>query len=628
MLARFPRAGEAIDGDRRVTAAEAEVARLRPAAAEDLSRVKDAVNVLARNRQVRTTDETVGEWLRENASATHAEWDGWLEENAGGKHLFVAYRAEHYVGRQHLFDMALEVVRAYHHLNADYAGSVGVEVRHLDSGDRSLAVAASWDLGDGFHRRFSPGGAAPAPCSPVTGFVIGPAGEVFANQAGALLVSDVGGTNWRRDDGPTARIEALFAAGGGVYGRGYGARALVARGPSGAWGAAAAPPDHALVASAFLGELSTPDIDPRIGQGNEADGRRDITDITTRGEDVYGVSDGAVTLRDAVYPIPAWRVVVTPNSVNFPGAEAAFRARYTETVIGHDWLLANGGIREATLATMQPPPELDWQHVRADSGGWVDLQDQLQPAAPNGLTTAYMVCYVDAPDARRVALNTMRTGALGVWVNGRRIPDAWDVGDEYHDNTISIPLRAGRNALMIKLGRLGNRWGVQARLLPEGAEGVRVAAELRDLGKPLAPVTGDVWVHVNHMLTSRNVHALHVGGDRLYAATHGDVWVFSAGELRWTRLARGVVDGPNVAYALTTHDGAVYSARKGGIYRLDPDTHVWEARSAGLDDRHVRAIASAGGVLLAGTHQGHIYLSADDGRNWERVHGAAPSLRL
>jgi hypothetical protein len=462
----------------------------------------------------------------------------------------------------------------------------------------------------------------------VTDFVIGPAGEVFANQAGALLVSDAGGTNWRRDDGPTERIEALFAAGGVVYGQGYGARALVARGLSGAWETAASPPDYALVASAFLGGLSTPDIDPRIGQGNEADGRRDITDITPRGDDVYGVSDGAVTLRDAVHPIPAWRVVLTPNSVNFPDAEAAFRARYTETVMERDWLWENTGMREATLATVPPPPELVWQGVVADSGGWVDLQDQLRPAAPNGLTTAYMVCYVDAPDARRVALNTMRTGALGVWVNGRRIPDAWDVGDEGHDNTISIPLRAGRNVLMIKLGRLGSRWGVQARLLPEGVEGVRVASELGDLGEPLAPVTGDVWVHVNHMLTSRDVHALHVSGDRLYAATNGDVWVFSANELRWTRSARGVADGPNVAYALTTHGDTLYSARKGGVFRLDPDTHVWEARSAGLDDRHVRAIASAGGVLLAGTHQGHIYLSADDGRNWERVHGAASSLRL
>ncbi|MBT5710515.1 hypothetical protein HOI71_05680, partial [Candidatus Poribacteria bacterium] len=628
MSARFGGSPEAADAERRVTEGEIEVAGMQPAATEGRDRVRSAVNALGRDKRARTTDDAFAEWARANASVTHAQWDAWLEDRLGGKHVYVGFLPEHYVDRTHLFHMACEVVRAYHFMNADYTGSIGVEVRNPAGGERSLVGANSWDLGDEFHRRHAPGGEPPTPFYPVTRFVLGRGGEVYANQTSALLRSADGGVNWRREDTAAQRVEAFCEDDGVVYGRQYGAGALLARGPAGIWGPVNPTPAAALVAAGFLGELSTPDIDPRVGHSAEADGRRDVTGVTWSDGAAYALSDGVVTLRDAVYPIRAWRVVVTPNNVNIVGAEAAFRARYTDSIVDRDWLWDNDRIREAELATADPPPGLDWLDVVAAPDGWVDLEAQLRPTAPNGLTTGYMVCYIDSPDARRLALNTMRTGALGIWVNGQRIPDAWHVGDESRDNTVSVPVRPGRNALMIKMGRLGSQWGVQARFLPEGMDGVRVASVADAQGVLPAPVARDVWLHMNHMLASRVVPALHVSDGRLCAATDDGVWVFAPDDFRWARSARGVEEGADFVYALTTHGGAVYSARKSGVFRLDPDTDVWEARGAGMDDHHVRSIVSAHGVLLAGTHQGRIYLSADDGRNWTRVHGHEPAARL
>ena len=615
--------------DRRLLEAVTAADRVRPASVANLARLRRAVSAIDdEDRPSHTTDVAFGDWLAGNPAVMRVEWNPWWAEYVGGKHLGVRFRPEDYVDRGHLFAMATEVVRAYHFMNASYAGCVSVLVLPHDGGAEALVSANSRNLGEAFHGRYSPGGQSPPPPDRVAGFVHVSDGTTYANTQSALLVTDDWGNTWRRADSSDNRVEALFASGGMLYGRKYGAEGLVARTWTGHWRPVRPAPQDAVIADAFLRRLSMPHIDPRIGLSNEADNRKDVVDVLRLADRAFGIAGGVVTLRDAVYPIPAWRVVVTPNTLNFPSAEAAFAERYTERIVDTDWLWDNLGVREAALATTDPPGQLPWRDVAADAGGWVDLETQLRPTAANGLTTGYMVCYLDSPDARRVALNVMRTGALGVWVNGTRIPDAWRQDDEGHDNTYSIPLSPGRNALMIKMGRLGSDWGVGARFLPDGMEGIRVAAARRGAGIPIEPVRDDVWVHVNHLLGARQVHALHVSSGRLYAGTQEDVWAFSEESLRWTRQARGVEDGPNITYGLTTHHGVLYSARTNGVYRLDPVTETWESRSEGLTDRHVRAVVSAGPVLLAGTYQGHIYKSDDDGRHWTRVRGGPPARRM
>ncbi len=124
------------------------------------------------------------------------------------------------------------------------------------------------------------------------------------------------------------------------------------------------------------------------------------------------------------------------------------------------------------------------------------------------------------------------------------------------------------------------------------------------------------WVHVSWLLDAGTIYALHGAGGRLYAAICNGVWEFSERHMGWTRTDEPVGYGARVCYGLATYRGALYSARDGGVYRRDPDTGSWEARSVGCEDRNVQAIASVGDALLAGTYTGHIYTSDDGGRHW------------
>lgn len=268
--------------------------------------------------------------------------------------------------------------------------------------------------------------------------------------------------------------------------------------------------------------------------------------------------------------------------------------------------------------------------------------------------TPYMTCVVESPSARDVSMRLSipeyggpRPGlALGVLVNGELVSETQSVFGETHESTHPISLRAGRNVVLIKAGAVGtdvyeerpdsihlvpgsgdapirisvgpgeSRWRIVPEFVGSGMAGAPIVrdAPVAGAGGRSMPKYG--WVHVSWLLDAGTIYALHGSHGQLYAATYNGVWEFSERDMGWTRTDEPLGHTARVSYGLATYRGALYSARDGGVYRRDPDTGSWEARSVGIEDRNVHAIASVGDMLLAGTYTGHIYTSDDGGRHW------------
>ncbi len=130
--------------------------------------------------------------------------------------------------------------------------------------------------------------------------------------------------------------------------------------------------------------------------------------------------------------------------------------------------------------------------------------------------------------------------------------------------------------------------------------------------------------------------ALAVRGNTLYAGGFGEVMVSNDLGRNWQVVRDGLknnrdvthllVDGGNV-YAVTF--GAGETSLIGNIYLLGNQGKSWiEVGPKNVEQNEFTAFAAAGDKLFAGTSEGQIYASLDQGRNWKVFDGGLPKERV
>ena len=115
----------------------------------------------------------------------------------------------------------------------------------------------------------------------------------------------------------------------------------------------------------------------------------------------------------------------------------------------------------------------------------------------------------------------------------------------------------------------------------------------------------------------------------LYATVQDGVTVFYAstryeGVFRspnggdiWQKLDKGLEGEARRVREVVVHDGIVYAGTHAGMYRLTPESSVWEFVPGLPSTLIVFSLLSQGDMLFAGTGQG-LYRS-EDGVNWTQV---------
>ncbi|HEY0741682.1 MAG TPA: T9SS type A sorting domain-containing protein [Chryseosolibacter sp.] len=108
-------------------------------------------------------------------------------------------------------------------------------------------------------------------------------------------------------------------------------------------------------------------------------------------------------------------------------------------------------------------------------------------------------------------------------------------------------------------------------------------------------------------------------GDSLFASNYNQIHLSTDGGNSWTYFpSYGLAAG---AQLKVRHNKAIYATTQEGLYRLYQGKTVWQVAipaSNGFDYHHI--VRGSGDTLVSATWNGRIYISVNDGINWE-LHG-------
>lgn len=143
------------------------------------------------------------------------------------------------------------------------------------------------------------------------------------------------------------------------------------------------------------------------------------------------------------------------------------------------------------------------------------------------------------------------------------------------------------------------------------------------------------WMVVNNGLVAPDVlkssRALGVtrikvdphGSDTVYTATLNGLYVTNDGGQAWTRIGDTLSDQMLSDLILDhTHPHVVYVTNRDGVFRSEDGGLTWEARSAGLTNINIRALAMSAvdsDVLYVGTNGKGLFRTVDRGLSWDAV---------
>ncbi|MCX7874526.1 MAG: choice-of-anchor A family protein [Melioribacteraceae bacterium] len=126
--------------------------------------------------------------------------------------------------------------------------------------------------------------------------------------------------------------------------------------------------------------------------------------------------------------------------------------------------------------------------------------------------------------------------------------------------------------------------------------------------------TGSVWKEVGSFAQGESVYSMTYDNNSTYAGTFGGkVYESKDNGLNWSTITKGL----NVAWiwSLTTLDKTLFAATEKGVYQYDGSN--WTITN--LKETDVRAIASNGNKLYAGTWGKGVYVSEDKGKTWTEL---------
>lgn len=137
---------------------------------------------------------------------------------------------------------------------------------------------------------------------------------------------------------------------------------------------------------------------------------------------------------------------------------------------------------------------------------------------------------------------------------------------------------------------------------------------------------GASWSAVNNGLGFATVYAFACNGKELLAATYGgiyyswnngDKWVNSN---KWTNRANGFEQYYTIVYSLSVADKGIYAATDRGVYFSGDSCRNWESVNGNvLDKSTVCTVLADNDMLYAGTYNGGLFVSRDNGRSWSAL---------
>lgn len=138
---------------------------------------------------------------------------------------------------------------------------------------------------------------------------------------------------------------------------------------------------------------------------------------------------------------------------------------------------------------------------------------------------------------------------------------------------------------------------------------------------------GSGWSRANDGLTDTRVLALVVKDSSLFAGTSGGgVFVCSPPGSRWEHSSDGLSD--SIVQFLLLDGGSILAGTLGGVFRTTDNGVTWVVAGEELRGMPVRVLASAEGVLVAGTNGDGIQVSRDQGASWSSANSGLSNLSL
>ncbi|MGI0493685.1 putative baseplate assembly protein [Alkalinema pantanalense CENA528] len=156
--------------------------------------------------------------------------------------------------------------------------------------------------------------------------------------------------------------------------------------------------------------------------------------------------------------------------------------------------------------------------------------------------------------------------------------------------------------------------------------GRHLQAQVQDIGGIFrsikAPVNDQLtpiqWEQTNFGLTNTHVLAITQNKQQiLFVGTREGVFRSRDGGDTWEPSSEGLLN--QTVQALISQDGVIIAGTPDGIYRSDNNGTRWQASNTGLAHRDIRVLTPApdnANAILAGTFNGGIFRSEDQGQTW------------
>jgi photosystem II stability/assembly factor-like uncharacterized protein len=127
---------------------------------------------------------------------------------------------------------------------------------------------------------------------------------------------------------------------------------------------------------------------------------------------------------------------------------------------------------------------------------------------------------------------------------------------------------------------------------------------------------GDNWTPKNTGLDYFSVRAIvHNTAGNIFIASKKVF--FSADTCNsWTNRSNGIPSGVNVISLYTEGNKVIAGTTDGGVFISDNEGLNWNVANTGLPNHDITAVAFVGDTLFAGTEYGHFFISNDNGNTW------------
>lgn len=137
-----------------------------------------------------------------------------------------------------------------------------------------------------------------------------------------------------------------------------------------------------------------------------------------------------------------------------------------------------------------------------------------------------------------------------------------------------------------------------------------------DRGIFLSTNSGNHWTEKNNGLLLLPTGSLASIGNNLFAATNSGIFKSTDNGENWNISNNGIDSSTIITCLLSSNDNIILASTVNGIYRSTNYGAYWQVSNAGLNNLNVNFIDKIDSFLFAGTWQGGIYKSSDNGITW------------